>query len=101
MIDIRLRWEAPYGTRAKYWTNGDYIVEWESVADGAVPPDWMEDGFMEPSEWRALGYRKDGRWQVRRMTSPGYSEALEIAPTLRAAKEAAECYMDKDNKEND
>jgi hypothetical protein len=84
-----MNWDTPYGKDAKYYTSGEWIVAWETVAEGAVPPDWMdEDG--EGRYWRRLGYRKEGRWQVRRMTGPENSEALEIAPTLAAAKAIVE-----------
>ncbi len=82
-------WETPYGPDAKYYTSGDYIIAWETVAEGHMPPDWLY-GDGDGKYLRSLGFRSDGRWQVRRLTGPENSEALEIAPTISQAKQAVE-----------
>ena len=84
-----MTWATPYGKGAKYYTSGDYIIAWETAAEGAIPYRWMDDDG-QGAYWRSLGYVNAGRWQVRRMTGPDSSEALEIAPTLAAAKAIVE-----------
>lgn len=84
-----MTWATPYGKGAKYYTSGDYIIAWETAAEGAIPYRWMDDDG-QGAYWRSLGYVNAGRWQVRRMTGPDSSEALEIAPTLDEAKAIVE-----------
>lgn len=84
-------WETPYGKDAKYYTSGEWIIEWDDAGDGACPPDWLTcDGPDVAAALRREGFVSRGRWQVRRLTGPENSEAIEIAPTLKAAKAIVE-----------